>query len=202
METRSILVRTPATTANLGPGFDCLGLALDLWNETSFSLCGEGVRVEIDGLGVGRLPTGPENMIASLALRAIAVCGQPVPTNLFIQCHNRIPPGSGLGSSAAAVLAGLLGGNALAGNPLSLSEILELAVQAEGHPDNAAAALLGGLVISARLDSGVVGRKVPIVPLQAAVVTPEFHLTTQQARAALSQHVSLADAVLTWGGRR
>ncbi|HEY3343295.1 MAG TPA: homoserine kinase [Anaerolineaceae bacterium] len=199
METRTITIRVPATTANLGPGFDCLGLALDLWNEASFSTEGEGVRMDIHGLGVGVLPEGPENTLAAQALYLISVCGKPIPPNLLIRCENRIPPGSGLGSSAAAVLTGLLGGNALIGSPLSMDEILQLAVEAEGHPDNAGAALLGGLVLSARLDNGVVARKVPVAALQAAVVTPDFNLPTHQARSALPRQVPLADAVFNLG---
>jgi homoserine kinase len=199
METRTITVRVPATTANLGPGFDCLGLALDLWNEATFSFQGTGVQVDVNGLGMGVLPVGPENTVAALALHAITVCGKATPPNLLIRCENRIPPGSGLGSSAAAVLTGLLGGNALIGSPLSSTEILQLATEAEGHPDNAGAALLGGLVLSARLDSGVVARAVPVAALQAAVVTPDFNLPTHQARSALPRQVPLADAVFNLG---
>jgi homoserine kinase len=200
MEQRGVTVCVSATTANLGPGFDCLGLALDLWNETSFFPGGEGgLRAEITGLGAGQLPTGETNLILQQALRVYAVCGRDVPSDLLVRCHNRIPPGAGLGSSAAAVLTGLLGGNALLGNRLSPAEILQLAVETEGHPDNAAAALFGGLVLSVMTDTGVIQRKIPVAPLCAVVITPDFHLLTRQARAALPKQVPLADAVFNLG---
>ncbi len=194
MEQRAFTVRVPATTANLGPGFDCLGMALDLWNEAVFVPGGEGFRTEIAGYGAGLLPGGEQNLIVQQALRVFAACGKPAPSGLYIRCTNRIPPGGGLGSSAAATLTGLLGGNALLGRPLSDDKILEMAVEVEGHPDNAAPALFGGLVLSTLTDSGVVQRKIPVKPVCTVVVTPDFILLTRQARAALPKQVPFADA--------
>lgn len=196
----SVRVRVPATTANLGPGFDCLGLALDLWNEAEFELGGDGVRVEVAGLGAGRLPLGRENLIAQMALHVFEVTGQALPAGLQIRSLNRIPPGAGLGSSASAVWLGLLGGNALAGSPLKREQLLTLAIQAEGHPDNAAAALYGGLVISASLETGPLVRCVPVPPgLKVALAIPDFELPTHAARRALPAQVPLSAAVFNLG---
>jgi homoserine kinase len=194
MEQRAFTVRVPATTGNLGPGFDCLGMALDLWNEATFIPGGDGFRTEIAGYGAGQLPGGDQNLIVQQALRVFAVCGKPIPAGFFLRCTNRIPPGGGLGSSAAATLTGLLGGNALLDRPLSNDKILEMAVEVEGHPDNAAPALFGGLVLSTLTDAGVVQRKIPVMPVCTVVVTPDFVLLTRQARAALPKQVPFADA--------
>lgn len=199
MEPCGIKVSVAATTANLGPGFDCLGLALDLWNETAFIPCGEGLRTEISGLGADQLPPGEYNLIVREMLRVFAVCEKTPPSGLLVRCHNRIPPGAGLGSSAAATLAGLLGGNALLGEPLSKDEILHMAVETEGHPDNAAAALFGGLVLSAVTERGVAQRKISVAPMCSVIVTPDFQLLTRQARAALPKQVPFADAVFNVG---
>lgn len=199
MDATAVTVRVPASTANLGPGFDCLGLALALWNEVTFSRTGEGIRVEVSGLGAGELPAGEDNLIARGALRVFARCGEAPPQGLAIRCESRIPPCSGMGSSAAAVLSGLLGGNALLGGPLSQEEILRMAVEAEGHPDNAAAALLGGLVISTGAGEELLVRRVLVAPVRLVVVTPEYNLSTRQARAALPRQVAREDAVFNLG---
>jgi len=203
MET--ITVRVPATTANLGPGFDCLGLAIDLWNEVTFQPGAAGMQVTVDGLGSGQLPTDSRNLVA----RAVQLFYQAMelsktPPGLRIHCINRIPLGSGLGSSAAATLAGLLGANALLGNPADPQEILRLAAQIEGHSDNAAAALVGGLVLVAHGEDDLLIRKIELpedsfrnVCLAAAV--PQIHLPTRVARAALPREVSLGDAVYNIG---
>jgi homoserine kinase len=195
----SCRVRVPATSANLGPGFDCLGLALDLWNEAEFNLSGEDIRVSVDGLGADCLPRDATNLVAVAAVKAMQALGKPAPHGLAIHCTNRIPPGSGLGSSAAAAVAGLLGGNALAGGGLSQERLLGLATELEGHPDNAAAALYGGLTLSACLDGEVTARRVSVAPLQTVVVLPVFSLSTTDARAALPTQVSRADAVFNIG---
>ncbi|MDD5370038.1 MAG: homoserine kinase, partial [Anaerolineaceae bacterium] len=194
-----VQVRAPATTANLGPGFDCLGLALDLWNEATFELSGKGVHVAVQGLGKGCLPEDSRNLVARMALRVFQTAGQAPPPGLSICCENRIPPGSGLGSSAAAALCGLVGANALLGQPLSNETLLALAVESEGHPDNAAAALYGGLVISAALEPGVVLRRVELPVMQVSLAVPQFELSTRAARQALPGQVALRDAVFNIG---
>ena len=145
---RSVRVRVPATTANLGPGFDCLGLALDLWNEAVFTLEGEGLRLRCEGEGKD-IPTDNRNLVVQAMRFFCDTRGLPFPRGVSIDCSNRIPVSSGLGSSAAAALIGLLGAAALLGQPLETAEALTLSARMEGHADNAAAALLGGLVIVA-----------------------------------------------------
>ncbi len=191
----TVRVRVPATTANLGPGFDCLGLALDLWNEAEFKLEGSGVVVEVSGEGGDVLPRGRENLVAMAALRLFEKAGEPEPPGLHIRCSNSIPLGSGLGSSAAAVVMGLVGANRLFGQPLSREEILAIATEMEGHPDNATAALWGGLTAAVKTTSGVICRKIDAAELKMAIAVPKFDLPTRVARAALPGQVSMSDAV-------
>ncbi len=196
----SILVRVPATTANLGPGFDALGLALDLWNEAEFTLEGAaGWTVEISGEGSGVLPADATNLVIQAAQRLFDRAGRAAPAGLRLRCTNRIPLGSGLGSSAAAVVAGLVGANALLGEPLDTPGLLRLAAEIEGHPDNASAALLGGLVVVSADGERLIARKIDVPHLAAVVVVPEFNLPTHAARAALPGQVAFNDAVFNLG---
>ncbi len=193
--TPRVRVRVPASTANLGPGFDSLALALDLWNEAEFSLEGRGLEVLVSGEGEGRLPRDRSNTVAYAFRCFLRERGLPEPPGLRITCRNRIPASSGLGSSASALLLGLLGANALYGRPAGDSEILNLAAGIEGHADNAAAALLGGLAVVARQDGGWLARRFEVPPLQAAVAIPALHLPTREARRALPRRFSRDDAV-------
>ena len=200
------VVRVPATTANLGPGFDSLGLALDLWNEALFMVAGEGVDIQIEGEGKHILANDSGNLIYRAALRVFALTGNIPAPGLRIVCKNNIPLGSGLGSSAAAVLAGLLGGNALCQFPLGNDDLLMLASEMEGHPDNVAPGLLGSLVISTSLvpeptedRPHIVARQVGVMPLKIAVVVPKIDLPTKAARAALPLQVAIRDAVFNLG---
>lgn len=190
----SVWVRAPATSANLGPGFDCLGLALDLWNEAELVPSDLATRVRIRGYGEDSLPQGADNRIIAGVKKVFDACKEAPPRGFRLECANNIPPGAGLGSSAAAILAGLLAGNAMLGGPLAEQQILEIAASEEGHPDNAAAALLGGLVITTSTAAGPVARKIPVGSLQVAVITPDFEFYTHQARAALPGTVPFADA--------
>lgn len=196
-----VQVKVPATTANLGPGYDCLGLALDLWNNVTFSQDSSGIHIEIEGEGSSTLPRNAGNQILRAAVRVFQECGHPIPKNMQINCQNKIPLGSGLGSSAAAVLSGLLGANALCGNRLSKDEILKLGVEFEGHPDNLAPALLGGLVVTAQStrEQQPVAIKIPIADFSMVVVVPKFDLPTATARAALPESIPLQDAVYNIG---
>lgn len=186
----AITVRVPATTANLGPGFDCLGLALDLWNEADFSLEGEGLGIELQGESAGSLPTDPSNAVARGFFLFLKSRSLPPPPGLKIVCRNRIPPGSGLGSSASALLLGLLGANELYGSPASMDEILTLACEVEGHADNASAALYGGLTLSIHEEQGWLVRRYSVPPLRVVLAVPEINLPTQVARAALPAQIS------------
>ena len=195
----TVTVETPASVANLGPGFDCLGLALNLWNQVVFSLEGRGLRVKLHGEGDDLLPANEHNLVARAALRVYQTVGAELPGGLLIECENRIPMGGGLGSSAAAIISGLVGANALLGCPLSDDELLRLATAMEGHPDNVASALRGGLTLVTTIGEGVLARRLPVMPLQVAVAVPAVHLPTQVARAALPREVPLMDAVFNIG---
>jgi homoserine kinase len=199
MSNNSIIVHTPASTANLGPGFDCLGLALDLWNKAVFTLEGQGIRVKVHGEGSGLMATDERNLVARAALRLYQSMGAPLPTGLTICCENHIPISSGLGSSAAGVLTGLMGANALLGKPASTDDLLRIATAMEGHPDNVAAALLGGLTLAITTNEGALASRLPVAPLKVAIAVPAIHLPTQAARAALPREVPLSDAVFNIG---
>ena len=188
-------VRVPATTANLGPAFDCLGLALGLWNETSFLVEGERLKWDIRGEGASLLPLDERNLLWRAFQAGMQAAALPPPSGVRIRCENGIPLGSGLGSSAAAVVSGLLGAQALSGGALSDEALFHLALSLEGHPDNIAPALLGGLVISA----GEVTRKLEVPRWYVVYALPEVRLSTRDARAVLPAQVPLADAVFNIG---
>ncbi|HLO29466.1 MAG TPA: homoserine kinase [Anaerolineales bacterium] len=193
----NITIRVPATSANLGPGFDSLGLALDLWNETVLTLAIE-FTAQVNGEGTERLSLGENNLIIQSAQKLANCVGKRLPP-FHIDCINRIPLSSGLGSSAAAKLTGLLGANTLLGKPLTNNEILNLGAEMEGHSDNVAPALLGGLVVSTVEDEKVFARKLigaeNAPPVHITVALPEFQISTQQARAAVPEQVPMKDAI-------
>jgi len=188
-------VRVPATTANLGPGFDCLGMALDLWNEVRFSLEGEGIEVESRGAGAESLPRDGSNLVARAFLRLCAEAGRPAPSGLRVDCDIRVPTSSGLGSSSTAIAAGLLGANALLGRPFDRDHVLGLAAAMEGHPDNVAAALLGGLTIVVQKHDRLLTKKILVPEVHVALAVPDLPFSTDAARAELPTEVTMADAV-------
>ena len=187
-------VRVPATSANLGPGFDTLGLALALHNEVTAE-DGQGVTVRIEGEGANRLPRDSDNVVARGVRLAYEAAGRAF-KGCALECVNRIPAARGLGSSAAAWVAGLLAGNALVGAPLSRDAVLALAARAEGHPDNVAAAIFGGLTVSCATPEGVAAVALPVpADLAWVVLVPEVTSSTAEARALLPPSVPRADAV-------
>lgn len=189
-----ILIKAPATSANLGPGFDALGLALNLWNETIITLAIE-FSMHIQGEGEGKLSTGKNNLIIRAAQRLADSVGRSLPP-FHVDCVNQIPLSSGLGSSAAATLTGLLAGNVLLGNPLLREEIMSLAAGMEGHPDNVAPALMGGLVVATMENDKVIARQIPVgLDMYVTIALPDFYLPTKKARVALPKQVALKDAV-------
>jgi homoserine kinase len=196
---QSCTVRVPATTANLGPGFDCLGLALDLWNEARFALGGEGVVVRVEGEGADCLPTDESNLVAQAALRVYDEVGAARPAGLRIECSVRVPLSSGLGSSSSAAAAGLLGANELLGHPLERERVLELAADLEGHPDNVAAALLGGLTIVVRKGERLLTKKILVPEVHVALAVPDLPFSTRTAREGLPTEVTMKDAVFNLG---
>jgi homoserine kinase len=140
-----------ASSANLGPGFDSIGLALGRYDEIVVETTGTGLLVEVSGEGAGQVPTGPDHLVVAAIQRGLAAVGCHAP-GLIVRCHNVIPHSRGLGSSAAAVVGGLAAANSLVAqtdrDPLTDAQLIQLASEFEGHPDNAAAAVLGGAVVS------------------------------------------------------
>lgn len=193
-----VRVRVPASTANLGPGFDALGLALALYDEVEVAPVASGLRVEVHGEGAGQVPTDEENLVVR-ALRAACVrCGWR-PDGLVLRCYNSIPHSRGLGSSAAAAVAGVLAGYALAGMQPD-EAALDLAAGFEGHADNAGASLLGGVVISWR--DGKRFRAVRLEPhlaLAPVLLVPAETSATRVTRGLLPAEVPHADAAFTAG---
>ncbi len=190
-----VRVRVPASSANLGPGFDALGLALSLHNEVLAEEA-EELAVSVEGEGAGTLATGGQNVVARGVRAAFEAAGRPF-RGCALRCRNRIPLARGLGSSAAAWVAGLAAGNALLGAPLDREALLVLASRAEGHPDNVAAALYGGLTVAcAAADGGVTAVALPVPPrLRWVVLVPEVAASTAEARAVLPATVARQDAV-------
>ena len=189
-----VRVRVPATSANLGPGFDALGLALALHNEVVAEAAAE-VTVSIEGEGRGRLDEGAKNLVARAVALAHEVAGRPF-HGARLRCINRIPLSRGLGSSAAAWVGGLLAANALMGEPLDREAVLTAAARAEGHPDNVAAALLGGLTVSCADGGRVTAVSLPAPSeVEWVVLLPETESSTHDARAVLPDTVSRSDAV-------
>jgi homoserine kinase len=202
---REVHVRVGATSANLGPGFDSLGLALGVFDEIVLRVVDErGVVVQVTGEGADDVGSGPgeEHLVVRAVRRAVELAGGPQPHGLHLVCRNEIPHGRGLGSSAAAVVAGLAAGRALTGAHERLDDatLLRAATDFEGHPDNAAAALLGGLTIAwgARQDPHAT-RLDPHPDLAVVLLVPTDRLATHQARSVLPASVSHEDAAANSG---
>ena len=191
-------VRVPATSANLGPGFDALGLALSLANEVRVSPS-DRVEVIIAGEGADELHADPTNLVYQVLVRVAERLGEPPPP-VRLECANAIPLARGLGSSSAAIVAGLLAGNRLCHDRLSLSQLLDLAVEIEGHPDNVTPALLGGVRVCVQGDGQLLQAPVRLArPLQAVLFIPDFPMATEAARRLLPSTLSLGDAVFNLG---
>ncbi len=141
-------VRVPATSANLGPGFDSLGLALGLYDVVEAEVLPGGLEVEVDGEGAAEVPLDETHLVVRAIRTAASSWGLPPPPGLRLRAHNAIPHGRGLGSSAAAVVAGVRIADLLVPSPEGPRDLLAVANAIEGHPDNAAAALLGGLTVA------------------------------------------------------
>lgn len=194
-----VRVQVPATTANLGPGFDCLGMALQLYNTVEMLQTGTGLSIEVHGEGVQEIARDESNIVYQSALRIFKQAGIS-PGGLKIRLFNNIPIARGLGSSAAAIVGGLMAANIIAGARFSTKEILNLATSFEGHSDNAAPALLGGIVVSILIDGDVRFLKIDPPPgLKVIVAIPDFYLLTRIARDVLPQQVSMQDTVFNLG---
>jgi len=201
--TRVARVRVPASSANLGPGFDALGLALQRYDEVELGLAAGGLCVEVVGEGAGRLPTDVCHLVVRAALATFTALGE-LPAGLRLVCRNAIPQSRGLGSSAAAVVAGAVAARALVpdgAQRLDDTAVLRLAASFEKHADNAAASLFGGLALAWAEDDGFHAvRLEPHPDLATVVLVAGATSSTEVTRGLLPALVPLADAAFT-GGR-
>ena len=197
MNYSEITVKVPATSANMGPGFDCLGIALDIWNSVTVEVGEPGF--QIYGHGENELPRDESNLVWSSIARIFHEVGRGMP-DMSLTCYNGIPTTRGLGSSSAALVAGLVAGNELCGNPFDKSDLLQMAADVEGHPDNVAPALFGGMQIAVAHGDGVVNASVPIPEnLSAVLYVPDSPMPTEEARDLLGSEVPRTDAVFNIG---
>ncbi|MPZ15842.1 MAG: homoserine kinase, partial [Chloroflexi bacterium] len=188
------MVEVPATSANLGPGFDSLGMALDIVNTVHVEPS-ERWEVAFAGEGMDRLPVGDRNLV----LRTVETAGRRWGVQLppaRLSCTNAIPLSRGLGSSSAAIVAALVIGDRLGGTGRSDDDLLRLASELEGHPDNVTPALLGGIQTCALSDGRVVHARVPLKrPVGLALFVPDVPMPTRESRRIIPQRVEFHDAV-------
>lgn len=198
MLNRTIRVRVPGTSANCGPGFDAIGVACTIYNDLELTLKGEeGIAVEVEGEGADNIPRDERNIVLR-AIRTILKRAnlEDEVKGFCVRMKNYIPLSRGLGSSAAAIVAGLKAANALIGNRFSRRELLQMATNIEGHPDNVAPAIFGGFTISVVTRGRVeCFSLMPRMPLKLVVAVPEFPLSTKLARSVLPEQVNMKDAV-------
>lgn len=191
-----VTLTVPATTANLGPGFDCIGAGLTLYNRFSFTLNPETpVKITVKGAEAERVSTDKTNLIYQCFAKLYQYLGKPVP-NVEIAIELGVPLARGLGSSATAIIGGLMGANYLAGSPLDRAEIMELAIATEKHPDNVVPSLLGNCQLCVGKPGNWQTCQIPwhedIIPVLAI---PDFELSTEAARSVLPKQINYADAV-------
>ena len=195
----SFLVTVPATTANIGPGFDCLGAALSLYNRFRFTAIDDKpgtVKITVSGKEAERVSTGPDNLAYQAFSTFYQARKQAIPA-VHIEIELTLPLARGLGSSSTAIVGGLLGANAMANQPLTLEQVTHLAIEIEGHPDNVVPALLGGCRLAAQAATqDWTLCNIPWHPsLKTIVVIPDFELSTTAARKVLPTHYTKSDAI-------
>jgi homoserine kinase len=196
---RSVMVEVPATSANVGPGFDCFGLALDWRERVSLAVIERGYQIEVSGEGTAELPRDESHLIVRSALVGLADLGAVAP-GLWLACRNTIPHGRGLGSSSAAIVAGLLAASGLAQVQVTRDWLLGHANAIEGHPDNVAAAIYGGFVLAYEGRAGVRAAQAHIdASIGAALFVPETSVATTAARGLLPETVPHVDAAANSG---
>ena len=192
-----ISVRVPATSANLGPGYDAVGLALSLGMKIGLDRARQP-EIEVSGTGEDLVPRGPEHPAYRAARFVAEVVGEPDAHFRLVQ-ENDIPPTRGLGGSAAALVGGAVAANELFGGQIAAPDLLNIVCELDGHPDNAAPALLGGLVIGTLTPTGISAVRLEPKDLAAAVAVPDFAVSTTAARRALPENVPHRDAVFNVG---
>lgn len=195
-----MILKIPATSANLGPGFDCIGMAVNLYNYIEHTkLAEDKLEIIVENEGKNELPIDHTNLVYKSYQSVFQYLNKPI-SGVRLKLINNIPLARGLGSSAAAVVGGIIVANSILGKPLNKEELLKLAVKMEGHPDNVAPALFGGIVISGFAGEEVFHRKISPAPLlKCSILVPDFHLSTKKARSVLAKTVSLEDAVFNVG---
>lgn len=205
----SVTVRVPATAANLGPGFDTLGLALSLWDELTVTVIKSGLEVVVDGVGAGEVPLDESNIVVHAIRHVLAHENVQVP-GLRLEARNSIPHSRGMGSSGAAIVSGVLAASALIAGSLTNDDVaavndrldldgekmLGYATELEGHPDNVAPALFGGLTIAWMSDTGPQYKKLLVHRgVSPLVLVPEFTMSTKVARSLQPANVPHEDAI-------
>lgn len=202
MDLNKVTVRVPGTSANCGPGFDCLGLAATIYNDLELTLLEEGgLTIEAKGDGADTIPTDEKNIVWKAARLVLERSGNGDKfKGAILKMENHIPMSRGLGSSAAAIVAGLTAANEIVGKPFNRKEILKFATEIEGHPDNVAPAIYGGFTIST-VDRGQVQTFsfLPKLKLKLVVAVPNFPLSTRMARQVLPKTIPMKDAVFNIG---
>ena len=195
---RRVSVRVPATTANLGPGFDTLGLALGFYDELDVSVREKpGATVTIIGVGQGTVPTDETNLIVTSMAFAFDKLGQKMP-GVDLVAHNNIPHGRGMGSSGAAIVGGIMAAKGILEGVVDVTpeQLLEFATELEGHPDNVAPALFGGLTIAWTTPTGPRSKKLMVHRgVSPLVLVPEFTMSTELARSLQPANVPHEDAI-------
>jgi homoserine kinase len=190
-----IKIRVPATSANLGPGFDCLGIALNLYNTFTFSETSEGVEF----IGCNEKFNNKNNLVYTSMIKGFEAIGYN-PRGIKIKMECDIPVSRGLGSSAACILGGVMAANEISKASLSKNEILEIAGEIEGHPDNLAPALYGGMAVSIKDEKKIYVQEVKLSrELKLCALIPEFTLSTEKARSVLPKEIPYKDALFNIG---
>ena len=202
MEVKSVKVRVPGTSANCGPGFDCLGVACTIYNELELTLLEEErLDIEITGDGAENIPVDERNIVWRSIQKLLERAGKAQEyKGAVIRMNNGVPLSRGLGSSATALVGGLKAANECLGNPFTNRDLLQMATEIEGHPDNVAPAIFGGFTISiVRNGKPECFSLMPKLPVKLVVTVPDFFLPTKAARAVLPAEVPMKDAVFNIG---
>ena len=201
----TVVVRVPASSANLGPGFDSIGLALGVWDECTVTVRDEpGLRIEVTGSGAGEVPLDETHLVYRTMVHTWSVLGVAPPRGLELRCHNTVPHGRGMGSSATAIVSGIVAAQAVLGlrdgsDPsVDLAVANDIAAALEGHPDNSSASVYGGLTLSWTDDGDDDRTRTVRAPIHedvdVVVLVPAVQLSTAKARSVLPAQVRLGDA--------
>lgn len=190
-----IKVRVPATSANLGPGFDCLGMAINMYNEIHVDEIWGGLDITLSGRYIEGISTGEDNLVYQVMQRVFDSAGY-TPKGLKIHMVNNIPLARGLGSSAACIVGGIVAANSILGGTLTLQQMIDMAVDMEGHPDNVLPAMVGGITVSLKAERDVLYNRFDMdEDMKLAVFIPDFEISTRHARKVLPSSVPMKDAI-------